>query len=119
MLNTSSASFPEQLKAARLKAGHSQTTLAEAVNTSSGSISNWETGLNVPRDAAVEKLNKELFPANTKTKSSTTLTIKSPISKKAGPTTTASNSKASLKDFDTDDIAKELKRRGYTVTLVV
>lgn len=118
MLNTSSANFGDKLKKARTQAGHSQTTLAEAIGSSSGSVSNWETGVNVPRGESLEKLNKELFPDQAP-KSSPALTIKSPTSKKAGPATTAGNSKSSLKDFDTDDLAKELKRRGYSVTLVV
>lgn len=119
MLNTSSANFPEKLKKARIAAGLSQTTLAEAIGASSGSISNWETGLNVPRSETVEKLNKELFQDSGKQKSSTTLTIKSPASKKGSAANGAvtGSSKASLKDFETDELAKELKRRGYTVNL--
>lgn len=120
MLDASNTKFPDQLRKARMKAGHSQTSLATALGVSSGTISNWETGVGLPRnDETVARLNKELFQDDGTVKmNSSTLTIKSPTSKKAGVHTAAA-SKSSLKDFSTDDIAKELKRRGYSVTLVV
>ena len=120
MLDSSNTKFPDQLRKARMKAGHSQTSLASALGVSSGTISNWETGVGLPRnEEAVNKLNKELFQDDGSPKiNGNTLVLKSPTSKKAGTHTTAS-SKASIKDFDTEDITKELKRRGYTVTLVI
>jgi transcriptional regulator with XRE-family HTH domain len=62
---------PKQLYQARLKANHSQATLAAALQnrtrgwsrpllTSQSKISDWETGRNAPEDRAVRVLAEEL-----------------------------------------------------------
>ena len=55
-----------QLKAARLAAGHTQESLAKAINVTKGSIGNYENEVSHPREEILYALIKELnIDANT------------------------------------------------------